>query len=192
MLLIRRLLSRIRSGYSNDPRRWFTASASAAGLLALGAIAMDSFAPFGGVYNLIRSLILAPTAVAFFVLAYGVSLRMHEARVEADAGWTPFRARYSPSWRRRIAIILGAVLVVVAQASYESPTYTLTASLIGAVVLALLAFVRTSSIEASREELGIPDARDLAYNAEARERARMREQARASKREKRTKFIRGE
>lgn len=191
MLLLRRALVRLRDEFDSDSRRLYLLTGLAALGFALITLLVDWLLPFGGLFNLLRSLLLVPTAVSIFSFAYGVSLYFHLQRLENDEEWIPYRARFSPAWRRRIAVIVGAVLIVLAQGGGPGVGYTLTAAIIGAVVIAVLAFIRTSKQEASREELGIPDSRDVIYDAQKRRIERDRAIRQAARKKSREDLVRG-
>lgn len=173
----RKLLVRIRREYNQNPRRLFLWGALAV-LLGTGiSIALDLFIPFGSWGNLVRALFLVPYAGALFILGYAVSLYLHYARVSGDPNWVPYRLRMSPTWRRRISAIVGALMFVAIYANGFRIGYTAISSIFVAITLALFAFMRTTKEEAAKEELNIPDIRDTRYQQEIRKREEAREQA---------------
>lgn len=182
MILLRRSLVWLRDEFDERRKDLLVKVFVAVLVCGLVTVLVDTLLPFGGIPNLLRSLLLVPTSIAIFSLAYVASLWLHGQRMEHDEDWVPYRARFSPSWRRRIAVVLAALLLVLAQAIEPGPAYTFTSSILGAIIIATMAFLRTSKQEASREELGIPDSRDVIYDAEKRRFEREQALKRASKR----------
>ena len=169
MDILRKFLIRLRKEYYADVRKFYIRFGGVAAVLAIVTLLADWLLPFGGWGTLVRSFLLVPTAVAIFSTAYGLSLYLHEAQLRANEDWRPYRARFSPRWRLQISAVVGALLFVFAYASTRGVGYTLTSSIIGAVIVALFAFVRTTREESKRVKLGIPDARDVAYDARRRQ-----------------------
>lgn len=191
MLTLRKFLIRLRSEYDSDPKRLFTYAILAVLLTALFSTLVDLFLPFGGISNIFRSLLLVPTSISIFVLSYSVSLSFHFKQMNNDPGWKPYRSRFSPMWRRRISIVVVAILLVMAQGVSRNAGYTLASSLLGAILISLLAFIRTSKEESAREELDIPDSRDVVYDAQKRKFERERARKKAAKKQNRGDFIAG-
>jgi len=115
-------------------------------------------------FTLLRSVLLMLLSVSMFVFGYGVSLLLHYSQMRTKDNWVPFRARVSPTWRRRIALLVGAVLLVLIYAAGGSIGYTLMSSISLAIGIALLAFIRLSKDESEREKFEIPDDRDTSYH----------------------------
>lgn len=164
MLFFRKALIRIRREYNVNPKALFMYSALASLLTVVIGIVADIFLPFESWGNVVRSVILIPTAASLFTLSYAVSLFMHYSRINSNPDWVPFRLRMSPSWRRRISAIVGAVLLVIMYASGFRIGYTPISSIFVAIAIGLFAFMRTTREEAAREEFNIPDVRDVRYN----------------------------
>lgn len=177
MLFFRKTLVRIKREYNTNRKRLFLYSVLATVLFILLGTVADLFLPFNSVSNLVRTLILIPTSISMFVLGYGLSLYGHYRQLENDPGWVPFRARLSPTWRRRTALIVGAFLVLGIYANEQSTGYTPISSLITAVVIGLLAFIRTTKEEAKREEFNLPDERDVRYDQQMKKINAAREEA---------------
>ena len=177
MLFFRKALVRIKREYNTNRKRLFLYSALATVLFILLGTVADLFLPFNGVSNLVRTLILIPTSISMFVLGYGLSLYGHYQQLENDPDWVPFRARLSPTWRRRTALIVGAFLILGIYANEQSTGYTPISSLITAVVIGLVAFIRTTKEEAKREEFNLPDERDVRYDQQMKKINAAREEA---------------
>lgn len=183
MLLLRRFLIWIRLQYTKDPRAFLIKFGAITAALFVIDVLVDSLVPFGGpygVYMLLRSLLLIPTILSVFTLGYALSIFGHRTQMENNPRWVAYRARYSPMWRRRIAIIGAAVLLVLVVGSNQGPVYTVSSSLIGAAALALVSFIRMTKEEVEREEFGVPDPRDLAWKT----RTKYAEAKRATKKRK--------
>lgn len=157
----------IRKQYNTNAKKLFTVS----GIIALISIAMtilaDIFLPFSDApwATLIRSALLVPTSISIFVFGYGVSLFLHYSKMDGDPQWVPFRYRFSPTWRRRISLVIAALLFVIIYANGERVGYTALSAAILAVGISLFAFMRTTVEEAKREKFEIPDVRDTKYDA---------------------------
>lgn len=188
-MLFRKALVRIRREYHSDKKRLFLYSALALALISAIGAAVDAFVPFSGLWNVLRSFILAPTAVAMFVLGYAISLHMHYTRAKADPEWIPYRLRLSPMWRRRISAIIAAFAFVFVYANGYRIGYTFVSSIFVAVVIALFAFMRTTRDEARREEFDIPDTRDTRYEAHRQRIAAERIAAQATREKKKKKKV---
>ncbi len=181
MNLLRKLLMRLRDERSSNRKKSLIVLSVFVGMLSVISFLIDFLLPFGSWYMVIRSLLLVPTALSIFSLSYMISLDLHYIRQEHTEGWVPFRLRYSPTWRLRIAAIVFAVLIVFVYASKQAVGYTFFSSVVAASVLALLAFIRTTKQEAQRIKLGIPDSRDLTYDAAKRGMIEEREHAKREK-----------
>jgi len=177
MLFFRRFLVRIKKEYNTNRKNLFLFSTLASVLFILIGIAADLFIPFNSWGNLIRTLILIPTATSMFIWGYSIAIHNHYKKIETDPMWVPFRARLSPTWRRRTALIVGAVLVVGVYANSQSIGYTPISSLFTAIVIGLVAFIRTTREEARREEFDIPDERDIRYDQQMKKIEQARKEA---------------
>lgn len=187
MLHFRKFLVRIKKEYNTNAKKLYILSILASVFGILIGTALDLFVPFNSWGNVLRTLTLIPTTISMFVFGYAVSLYRHKRKVEQDPNWMPYRMRLSPSWRRRIALIIGAFILLGIYANEQSVGYTPLSSLFAALVIALVAFIRTTKDEAQREELNIPDSRDIRYNQQIKrlEEARAEAQRRKAERKKR-------
>lgn len=184
MVFLRKGLIWLRKWYKEDLKKLLFMVLAGVILAAAVSFAVDILLPFEGIYNVIRSLILIPTSAALFALMYVISLFFHYQQSADDKKWIPIRARFSPSWRRRLALIVGAILIVIMQAIDQKIGYTLSSSALGATVIGLFAFIRTSKEEQSREDLGIPDTRDVIYGIRKKEMEKEVEKNQLSKKNK--------
>ena len=167
MEYFRKFLTFLRKGFNTRGKKYFYLWGSILAVSLAASIVVDLIVPFGAWWNLIRTAVLVPLSVSIFAVGYAISLVLHRMR-STDPEWRPYRTRFSPLWRMRISAILVAVGLVLVYAAGESPVFTLFSSVLLAVGLALLAFVRRTSQELKREKLGIPDARDVNYDSEVR------------------------
>lgn len=182
--MLREVLIRIRKEFNTNTNRFFVITGATFAVSLIVSLLLDALTPFSGVAMVARSMLLIPLGGSIFALGYVVSLLLHRARVREDDTWIPFRLRFSPSWRRRISLIVGAFLVVVMYSSGFRIGYTLTAGTVVAIVIALFAFMRTTREEAARESMNIPDSRDIRYKRQMKERERVREERKEARRNK--------
>lgn len=182
--MLREVLIRIRKEFNTNTNRFFVITGATFAVSLIVSFLLDALTPFSGVAMVARSMLLIPLGGSIFALGYVVSLLLHRARVREDDTWIPFRLRFSPSWRRRISLIVGAFLVVVMYSSGFRIGYTLTAGTVVAIVIALFAFMRTTREEAARESMNIPDSRDIRYKRQMKERERVREERKEARRNK--------
>lgn len=185
--MLRTALIRLRREFNDNPKRFAIVVGTMFGVSLLISLLLDAFTPFGGIAMIARSFLLIPLGASAFAGAYIIGLLMHRTRVANDEGWVPFRMRYSPMWRRRIAALIAAILVVVMYASGFRIGYTFTAGLVVAAVIALLAFIRTTREEAAREAMNIPDSRDVKIDKFQKERDALRSAKVQQKQKKRAK-----
>ena len=145
-MIFRKFLVRIRKEYNENPKRLFIVAFVSTTIFAGAGILADLFLPFSGIGNVVRSIILIPTSVSMFILGYAISLFFHYSRKNQDSNWTPFRLRMSPSWRRRISAIIGAVMFVIIYANGFRVGYTPTSSVFVAITIALFEMRRFFAI----------------------------------------------
>ena len=144
--------------------------------VCLGLVA-DAVLPLSSFMNwaiVVKTFIAVPTAVSIFSLAYMVSLFFHNSKVNSDPSWVPYRSRYSPKQRLYLVGIVGALAFVF---NYGWRTSTLAASLVIAVLIACLVFLRLDRTEQQNFDTGVVDIRDI----EAQKRIKENQKARARK-----------
>jgi amino acid transporter len=186
-MLFRKFLVRIRKEFNTNKGRLLGYSAAVLFASTAIGIAVDGLLPFSGLSNVLRTVILIPTAVSAFVFGYAISLELHYRRIANDPEWKPFRMRFSPTWRRRISAIAAAFAIVFVYANGYRIGYTLVSSLFVAVIIAIFAFLRTTRDEAKREEFNIPDTRDTNYETHRRKLAADRVAAQRRREEEKKK-----
>lgn len=167
MEYFRKFLTFLRKEHNTKGNKYFKTWGSVLLVSLIAGVLVDIFVPFGAWWNLIRTCILVPLATAIFAVGYAISLNLHRMR-STDPTWKPYRTRFSPLWRMRISAIVGTIAFVLIYAAGESPVFTLFSSLMLAVGLTLVSFMRKTAQEQKRENLGIPDARDVSYDSELR------------------------
>lgn len=164
-MLFRKVLLFIKRQYMYHRARFFLYAIGAFILLAGISIGVDFLLPWEGLGMFLRVFILIPLGSVIFALGYAGALAYYFMRSQ-DEQWVSWRDKFSPTWRQRISMIVGAVLVVLIIATNSNnPGYTLVTSCIAAVIVGLFVFMRKTSSELRREELGIPDARDVVLNS---------------------------
>lgn len=196
MTLLRQLLVKLRSWYYSDERRTILRKLFIIfGVATIAGFALDFLTPFTGLWTVARSAVLIPIAATVFMLSYMAALGMNDRQKEKDPRWLPMRQRYSPRRRLQVAVVGGAVLLVLVYALSQAPGYTFIASLIVAAGFGLISFTRQTLKEIRQSDLGIPDSRDADYNrivdqAKARREAKLSEKS-VSKKVRRERIIRG-
>lgn len=167
--MFRQSLIRIRKEFNTNPKRFFSVGGGMLAVLILVSTLVDSFLPFTGLVMIVRSLLVVPMSVLFFAMFYALSLYLHNRqRVLTEGAWVPYRLRFSVIWRRRIAIIAAAFVLVFIYATGHSPVYTLMASVYISTFYAMFAWIRPTTDEARLESFNIPDQRDIRYDAQMR------------------------
>lgn len=161
--MFRKFLIRIRREYNTEKTRFYTYTLGALVVLLAVSVAVDILLPFKGPSTILRSLIALVFSAVIFTLGYSTGLYLHRLKKEEDETWQPYRLRFSLNWRRRISIIAGSILFVFIYATGTTPVYTTMSSAYIAIILGLIAFIRPTHQETIREELNIPDIRDVRY-----------------------------
>lgn len=191
MELLRKFLVFLRKEYKDNPKNILIRMGAMTIVAAIACVLVDSFLPFNGYWNILRSALVGLLAVPMFAFGYLVSLYLHFEKVSEGDGWVPFRARLSSTWRLRVFAVFCAILFVMALNLTQNAVYTFSSGALAAALLAGIAFIRLSSSEAARESLGIPDARDILNSSHKdnffKEREAQREEKKAAKIEKKTR-----
>lgn len=187
MIFFRKFLIWIKKERNKNAKKLYLLSFLASLLGVLIGTALDLFVPFNSWGNVSRTAVLLPTMVSMFIFGYAISIHLHNKRISEDPLWQPYRARLSPSWRRRAALVVGAFILLAVYANGQSIGYTPISSLLAAVVIGLIAFIRTTTEEAQREELNIPDSRDIRYEQQVKKLEQARAEAQRKKAERKKK-----
>lgn len=182
--MLRKALVRIKKENANNKARLLQYAGGVFIAAALAGVLLDVFAPFSGIWNLLRSLVLVPLSASVFVLGYTLSLHMNKQQSQKNPDWVPYRMRFSQKWRRNISAIIAAVIFVFIYGTGFSPVYTLVSSCFVAIIIGLFVFMRATTAEANRDKLGIPDTRDLQYDNYRKKLQQARAKARDEKKVK--------
>ncbi len=143
---------------------------STAGVILTGALGFlaDFMLPWDQWAILVRAVIAIPASISLFVLGYAGTLAYVNYRSSTVENYRTWRVRLSPTMRQRVSAVIGAVLFVLMFAVTMQPGYTFVSSIIIALVVGLFAFMRRTSTEISRDDIGLPDARDVALDSHLR------------------------
>lgn len=182
----RKFLLWIKNQNKNNAKQFFGIVSAVFVISTFFAYFVDYSTPFFGLWMFVRAFILIPLSITMFLLLYSLALFLHKKMRERNPAWPTFRERFSPSWRNRISIIVGAFLLLVIYTSQEQVGYTFVSSLIMAIVIALFAFMRKTKEEKVRADLGIPDERDVEYSRLVKELEKDQEQQRRIKTQKKS------
>lgn len=186
----RKFLVRIQKEYHQNPRRLYLYSSIIVFGLVVISVLIDSFVPFGGWFTIIRSVLLVPLSISIFILGYSVAIFLHYSQMNQNPNWQAYRLRMSVRWRRRLAIVIGALLLVLVYGAGYSIFYTVFSSVFVACIIALCAFIRTTREERNLEEFNLPDSRDIKQDALIKKRQEARLKAETEKRERRKNNMR--
>lgn len=179
----RKALIWIKKQYTGNSFRLFLFSGVGVILFAGISLLLDFLLPWNQTAVFVRAIISLPLAACIFVFAYGGVIAYVDRRVRdsEESSYKTWRERLSPTMRTRISIIIGAVLFVIMFAVTMRPGYTIAASCIVAIVAGLFVFMRKTSLELRRETIGLPDARDAAFDSHVKKVAQTARQSRRSK-----------
>lgn len=161
MKTFRNFLIWIKRQYNTKPLRLFVAGLVLIAVFTTVAFLVDIYVPFGGWWTLIRTGVMVLQAPAIFVVSYAFSIFMHMLLTSQGKGWKPLRSRWSPTWRKRIAIIVAAAGFLLVYATTNQIGTTTTSAIYAALAIGLVAFIRTTSEEQQLADMGIPDYRDI-------------------------------
>lgn len=182
--MLRQALIRIRKEYNTNLKRLLQVAGGVFLLSAILGFVLDIYAPFTGFWNVLRSIVLIPLSSSIFVLGYTYATYLHRRKTLVDRDWVPYRMRFSQKWRRNISAIIAAVIFVLIYGTGFSIAYTLVSACFVALIFSLLVFMRATREEQTREKLGVPDTRDLQYDAYKRKLQEARAKVQDSKRKK--------
>lgn len=139
-----------------------TLSAITVGFVII-AVIVDTFLSFDVWFNILRAFIIAFTATAMFSLGYTVSFFFSQSKRQIDQNYVMVKDRFSPTWRRRISVVIGAAIFGILYSIEKNSLYSTVSSFVVAVIIAVIIFLSMSEEEQDREFYGVPDARDLSY-----------------------------
>lgn len=153
----------LRKKYFHNLKQTFIVLIVANVILLTISVLVDTFLPFTTWFNIIRALIIGVFGIAVFSVGYLISFFLSQAKRNVDDNYVLVKDRFSPTWRRRISIIVGAGLFGIIYSTDKNLVYTFVNSLVIATVIAIIVFLSMSEEEQDREYYGVPDARDSSY-----------------------------
>lgn len=161
---MRKMLLFIRKNFYANKLKFVGLTTLTLVVAVVAGVLLDTFLAFTLLFNFLRTLVVIPLAASVFALGYCAALANEDAQRKTNPEWVPLKARWSPGWRQRFAIVIAAVLFVMSYSSAHTRVYTLVTSLIFASALGLIFFVMKTRDERFNEENGIPDERDIDIN----------------------------
>lgn len=162
-LSFRKILIIIKQQNKNNASQFLGITGAVFTTLLILSLLVDGYTPFFGVWMFVRAFILIPLSISIFVLGYSLSIYLGKLMKTRNPEWVPIRMRFSPTWRNRISIIIGAFLLLIMYTYPEQVGYTFVSSSLIAIVISLFVFMRKTKREKEMAELGIPDERDVSY-----------------------------
>ena|SRR5699024_10249465 len=159
----------------------FTIYLSIALVASIGlSVLFDFLVPFSSWGNVARAIVVLVDSVIFFSAGYLANFFFYMSQRAVNPDYVDLKERFSPSWRNRIAIILGAVLFTMMLTVNQGLAYTIVSSIIVASVVGIVVFISRTEEEREREFYGVPDKRDDAYR-DALEDVRKKRESRQKK-----------
>ena len=178
----------LRKRYFHNLKQTFIVLIVANVILLTMSVLVDTFFPFTTWYNIIRALIIGVFGIVVFSVGYLTSFFLSQAKRNINDDYVLIKDRFSPTWRRRISIIVGAGLFGIVYSTDKNSVYTFVNSLVIATIIAIVIFLTMSEEEQDREYYGVPDARDSSYeNNLKRIRSTRQEKINAKKERKESK-----
>lgn len=159
----------------------FTIYLSIALVASIGiSVLFDFLVPFSSWGNVARAIVVLVDSVIFFSAGYLANFFFYMSQRAVNPDYVDLKERFSPSWRNRIAIIIGAVLFTMMLTVNQGLAYTIVSSIIVASVVGIVVFISRTEEEREREFYGVPDKRDDAYR-DALEDVRKKRESRQKK-----------
>lgn len=159
----------------------FTIYLSIALVASIGlSVLFDFLVPFSSWGNVARAFVVLVDSVIFFSAGYLANFFFYMSQRAVNPDYVDLKERFSPSWRNRIAIIIGAVLFTMMLTVNQGLAYTIVSSIIVASVVGIVVFISRTEEEREREFYGVPDKRDDAYR-DALEDVRKKRESRQKK-----------
>lgn len=163
MELIQKYINYLRKSYFSNFKSISIKSSIALVLFIITGVLIDVFIPFNIWGNTIRAFLVAFGGFAAFTFCYLIGFFLYQSRRNKIDNYVKIKDRFSPSMRRRIAIVIFAVLMASIISTGKTPLYSTVNYFIIASIVALIVFVSMSDEEEDREYYGIPDSRDKVY-----------------------------
>lgn len=159
----------------------FTIYLSIALVASIGiSVLFDFLVPFSSWGNVARAFVVLVDSIIFFSAGYLANFFFYMSQRAVNPDYVDLKERFSPSWRNRIAIIIGAVLFTMMLTVNQGLAYTIVSSIIVASVVGIVVFISRTEEEREREFYGVPDKRDDAYR-DALEDVRKKRESRQKK-----------
>lgn len=125
-------------------------------------IAMDILLPFTNWFNYLRFIPAMGTGSSLFFLVYMYDhINREKSRAVDPEVPVTLKEKYPPNFRKLLGITGLAIVSVVFLGNGYSPAYTNVSGILMASTLFLFSFMLKTEIEIEREEMGIPDPRDV-------------------------------
>lgn len=165
MTTLRKFLIYLRKLYSEDFNGWVLKLSGALFVSAIAGILVDKFLPFNVIFNTIRAGVTIIIALSLFSLMYILSIRQSITSSAKRADYLPIRKQFSYRQRVNITVLVSAATIAFALFINKASTlYTLLSGVSMAIIIMMLAFVRTYRNEFIKSSYGIPDIRDLEFD----------------------------
>lgn len=164
MMYVRLLLMKIRQTYYNSEKwaKYKPKGIAAMAILVVASILLDALIPFNPFTNLIRGAVAIALGFIVYTFLYIYSLNRTRAKAD-DYDYAPLRKKFSYEQRKNLSYLAGGIVFALTLVSSgESLFFTLSSSISIAMIIAILAFVRTSREEFIMAEYKVKDPRDLA------------------------------
>lgn len=157
-------------------------------LLGVADVVADMLMPTGFVWNCVRTVLALVTAVPMFMSGYFIGMKIHDASVasaeEDGIDYLEYRLRKSPNARYRRAFIAICIIALLGILTYNTVIYTVSASAVVSMVMAVMLYCRLTPDEKILAEYGSPDPRDIIEEAEEEDQRLTREANKELHREK--------
>lgn len=166
MTEFRKFLVYLKRSSDNDNNKIIKITLLTSFICIILGILLDLYLDINYITNTLKALIVIINGISLFSLVFT------QGDKYMDKDRDTFRSLYSYKQRINIALISMSVLIVLFALfiSQTSLLYTFFASILFAISLIFLSFVRPTPEEIVRNTYGIEDERDIAYSREIEER----------------------
>lgn len=125
-------------------------------------ITMDIFLPFINWFNYLRFIPAMGVGASLFFLVYMYDhINREKSRAVDPEVPVTLKEKYPPNFRKLVGITGLALVLVIFLGNGYSPAYTTISGILMASTLFLFSFILKTQVEIEREEMGIPDPRDV-------------------------------
>lgn len=163
MELLQKYINYLRKSYFSNFKTIAIKTSIALTLFIISGVLIDIFVPFNAWGNTLRAVLVAFGGFVAFTFCYLIGFFLYQVRRNKTDNYTKIKDRFSPTMRRRIAIVVFAILMAAIISTGKTPAYSTINYFIVASIVALVLFVSMSEEEEDREYYGIPDSRDKVY-----------------------------